>query len=258
MPSYTPVAALLRGLDVLRVVNQAGAADVRTLHAETGHDKATIVRMLETLIHAGYVVQEAGCYRPTGKVLQLSAGYDRMRQFEQVLTPVMAGFRAEVGWPSDFAMPDGTEMIVIETSRDHGPLSFNRRKGFRAPVLATSLGRAYLAYCPEAERDTLLRQLRDRAAAVSAPFPSGAELTALLETVRQDGFATMDPGYSDQEYGGTFWALAVPVQGARLYGALNLMLLRQAVSPDTARGHLLPKLQATAAALAGGFDRAGL
>ncbi len=59
MPSFKPVIALTRGLEILRVVNEQQLTSVGALHKATGLDKATIVRMLETLEHEGYVMRDA-------------------------------------------------------------------------------------------------------------------------------------------------------------------------------------------------------
>ena len=55
MACFKPVIALTRGLEILRVVNDEGRSTVRSLHKATGLDKATIVRMLQTLEHEGYI-----------------------------------------------------------------------------------------------------------------------------------------------------------------------------------------------------------
>jgi len=47
MPSYQPVEALLRGLDVLRSVNRLELASVLDIHRATGLNQPTVVRMLE-------------------------------------------------------------------------------------------------------------------------------------------------------------------------------------------------------------------
>ncbi len=257
MASYKPVAAVLRGLEILRLVSQGRRATVKALHAATGYDKATIVRMLETLIHAGYVVQdaEAGGYRVSGRVLQLASGYDRLQQSAELAAPTLARFRAEVGWPSDFALRDGDAMIVAGTSREPGPLAFNRRPGFRAPILETSIGRAYLAFCPEEERQQILAQLR----AVGVRIPPAADLDALLAQVRDEGVAIMDAAYSEREYNGKLWAMAVPVcDGERVYGAINMMMLSQAVTEARARADYLPGLRQVAREVAAAFCAGGL
>ncbi|QIE55038.1 helix-turn-helix domain-containing protein [Pikeienuella piscinae] len=258
MPSYKPVNALLRGLEVLRCVSRMGLATVRALHEETGVDKATIVRMLETLIHAGYVRRDKdeGGYRVAGLVLELSLGFDRLRVAADLAAPVLARFRAEIGWPSDFALRDGDAMIVAETSREPGPMFLNRRPGFRAPILPTSIGRAYLASCPAEERAEIVARLRAR----PEGGPSDAAIAALLRQVRRAGCAEMDEAYSQAEYAGLTSALAVPVMGGngRAHGALNVMYLRNAMSADRARRELPPRLRAAASELAAAFRDGGL
>ena len=82
MPSFRPVVALARGIEILRLVNDQRVSTVGSLHKATGLDKATIVRMLETLEHEGYVLRDAesATYAPTGRSLLLehvSAGLNR-------------------------------------------------------------------------------------------------------------------------------------------------------------------------------------
>ena len=70
MGSYKPVNAVIRGMEVLAAVNKLkGKATVGEIHRETAIDKATIVRMLETLMHAGYVYRDDDrtMYEVTGK-----------------------------------------------------------------------------------------------------------------------------------------------------------------------------------------------
>lgn len=259
MASYAPVTAALRGLEVLRVVNRAGMATVKAIHHETGYDKATIVRMLETLIHAGYVSRdaEAATYTVTGRVLQLSAGFVRYDKAGEACAPILSAFRESIGWPSDFAIRDDEAMIVVRTSRDTGPLSFNRNPGFRAPILLTSIGKAYLAFCPEHERVEITARLKETMP--RNQMPSQTRLDTMLATVRKAGFAVMEDAYSQREYKGTVWAMAVPVMDRqKLYGAMNIMMLRKTVTPDEARERYLAPLQTAAIEVAGALRSAGL
>jgi IclR family mhp operon transcriptional activator len=56
--AFAPVQAATKALTVLAAVNRSGLATVGELHADTGIPKPTIVRMLQTLIAAGYVEQD--------------------------------------------------------------------------------------------------------------------------------------------------------------------------------------------------------
>ena len=87
-----------------------------------------IVRMLETLQHAGYVVRlsDRAAYTTTARTLALSLGYAPQRELAAVAAPIMAALNEEVGWPSDLAVHDGEVMLVVQTSRGEGRLSFNR------------------------------------------------------------------------------------------------------------------------------------
>jgi IclR family mhp operon transcriptional activator len=252
MPSYEPVAALLRGLDVLRAVNRLLPASVADIHRLTGINQPTIVRMLETLIHAGFVIRHPRqpTYHPTGRTLELSAGYALHREIGLAATPVITRLRAATGWPSDVAVFDGDAMIVAHTSRGEGRFQFERRTGFRAPVLATSLGRAYLGFASEADRERAL------ALAARSPEPWDAiaarpsEAAAFFAGIRAAGFAAMDENYAAREYGGLASAIAVPVLvGGVAVASLNLMYLREAIGRNAVVENLLPLLREAAAEL---------
>ncbi|QRG04646.1 helix-turn-helix domain-containing protein [Xanthobacter dioxanivorans] len=250
MPSFKPVVAVLRGLDVLRAVNDTHAATVGSIHAATGLDKATIVRMLETLEHGGYVVRSGkrGTYAPAGRTLQLSQGYDLHKRLQAAADPILAAFRRRVGWPSDLAICERDEMMVVQTSREQGPLHLNRRPGYRAPVLVTSMGRAYLAFCAEKTRQAILDRLAMKAEGGSLDLP---RIEAMLAEVRVRGFAVMDDTYSASEYENLVWAMAVPVMdGPFACAALNIMMLRSAVSFEAAISQFLEPLRETAAQVA--------
>lgn len=254
MTSYKPVTAALRALEVLRVVNRLCPTTLKAIHAETGFDKATIVRMLQTLIHAGYITQDTdtGAYSVAGRVLQLSVGYSLHDQVADICTPILTRLRRAIGWPSDFAIRDAESMIVVQTTRTQGPLLFNRRPGFRAPMLLTSIGQAYLAACSDRECDEILTLLQTGSGGRNLSMPNNLERR--LATIRQSGYAVMDNTYSQAEYGGTIWAIAVPVaSGGRVYGALNIMLLRETVDEEMVKERYLPLLKDTAAELEHAF-----
>ena len=253
MPSFKPVIALTRGLEILRVVNQERQATIRGIHAITKLDKATIVRMLETLEHEGYVMRDPdqAVYSPTGRTLVLSQGFDRHLWIGRTAESIMNAFRLKIGWPSDVAIFDRDAMIVVQTTRDAGPLSMNRRTGFRAPVLATSLGRAYVAFCPEEEREQIIAHLASLPNDWNDLARQPRKLKTLLDTVRQQGYASMDPEYSKREYGSGVWAVGVPVMNdGKIYAAMNIMMLQSAVSPEMAAEKLIGPLQEAASELA--------
>lgn len=258
MTSYKPVNAVIRSLDVLAAANKLkGRATVGELHRETGIDKATIVRMLETLMHAGFVFRndEQPFYEVTGKTLLLCAGYDRHRAVGRIVAPIMASFRTEIGWPSDVAIFDRDAMLVVETSRQAGQMLVNRHPGYRAPILATSLGLAYLAFCADSERKQVLQREAEDPAAWNAIARDRAEAVRTFKDIGKRGFAMMHPEYSRIEYGHQISTIGVPiiVNGTSV-AAMNVVFLKNAVSVETAIETLLPGLKESAAKVADALE----
>jgi IclR family mhp operon transcriptional activator len=252
MPSYDPVTALMRGLDVLRAVNRLPSAGVKDIHHLTGLNQPTVVRMLETLIHAGFVIRhpQQPVYLPTGKTLELSAGYVLHREIGILATPVLTRLRAVVGWPSDIGVFDGDAMVVAHTSRGEGRFLFERRTGFRAPVFATSLGRAYLAFCGEDDRERAFALAARSPEPWNAPAHDAARAAKDFAAIRAAGYAVMDEAYASREYGGMASAIAVPVlAGGVAAASLNLMYLRDAIDQAAVVERLLPLLREAAVEL---------
>ena len=251
MSSYNSVIALVRGVEVLKAVNQLGQASVGAIHSATGINKPTVVRMLQTLIAEGYIAKDAdGLYVTTGKTLLLSQGYDLHRRVAALTEPLLTEAQSKLGWPLDIGLRDQDAMLVVQGSRHRAPMFFARKPGFRAPMLQTSLGRAYLAHCDEAEKNDILQRLGEASSLGYEPGMNLKDVAALLADVRSKGFAVMDDVYSQRECGGNFWAMAVPVlNGSKVLGAVNLMMVRHAVDLSTAAEKYLDELKSLSTAL---------
>lgn len=253
MSSFKPVEAVARALKILRVVNEEKHSTLTSIHKRTGIDKSTIVRMLETLNHEGYVARdpERPIYSPTARTMLLSQGYDKAKWVASIAEPTLVRFRNAIGWPSDIALFDYDAMVVAQTSRESGPLSFNRRPGFRSPILVTSIGLAYLAFCADEERQRIIDRLAASPEEWNKLARERERLDGILEQVRRDGYATMSGDYSNTIYSGNVWAIGVPVMHeGTLFATMNIMLLKSAITLDEARTNLLVPLQSTATEIA--------
>src|SRR5882762_6692181 len=148
MATYAPVTAILRALGVLESIAAQGSSTVKDLHAATRLPKSTLVRMLETLVHAGYVYSSGGepRYLLTARPLTLAGGFNQGRRLVSLLGPILGEFHKETRWPSDIGVFDRDAIVILETSREPGGLSVNWQVGSRLPATRTALGRAYLAF----------------------------------------------------------------------------------------------------------------
>jgi IclR family transcriptional regulator, mhp operon transcriptional activator len=243
----------VRGLLVLNVVSRRKKANVPDIHTETGLDKATIIRMLETLMHAGYVAKNEidGSYVPTGRTADLSSGLSVHERVVDSAGPIISAFQREVGWPCDLAVLDGDAMFLVYGRNERGALSVQRSAGFHTPLLMSSLGRAYLANCEKDEQDRLIARLAKVPGLDTQPARHPVELRAQLKKVRAQGFALGDEQYAARQHFPTLWGFAVPVRDSgTVYGSMGIIMLRNSVSLRAALQKYLRPMQKTAAEIA--------
>jgi IclR family mhp operon transcriptional activator len=150
-----------------------------------------------------------------------------------------------LSWPSDLATPDSGFMIVRESTHRSSMLSQHRATiGFRIPMLVSSLGRAWLAYCSDEEREATMAVLRARADDIGEMARDERLVKKILNETRKRGYGT-NTGEWLREASVT--AIGFPIlDGHRALGAINLVLVRDLVPPKEIRSRYVPLLRALA------------
>lgn len=160
--SVKSIDALRRGLDVMLAIQRSSAVTLQELHRQTGLSKATLLRILKTLQQAGWVERNEleKRYVPTSATGQSGAAAAWRTRLTALAASPRATLQRLVPWPIDLGVRDGTAMLILDTDRPRNGLAVNYRAlGFRPPMLLSSLGRCYLAFCPEDERREILAAL---------------------------------------------------------------------------------------------------
>ncbi|HVO48043.1 MAG TPA: helix-turn-helix domain-containing protein [Steroidobacteraceae bacterium] len=193
MESTRPIRALVRGLDALTTLNLRNGSTVSEIAHQIRLPRTTTYRILETLTHAGYVYRDPtdDRYRLTIRVHCLADGFDDDAWVTQIARPCVDDLGRELMWPVAFASLSGTQMLVRETTDHRSPLAIERfSPGVRLPLLVTAAGRAHLAFCPAAQRESLLEILRRSGSEVDRLAQNRGELDKILEETRQRGYAS--------------------------------------------------------------------
>jgi len=260
MPSPDTIRGLQRGLQVLHVLQSTSIASLHDIHVSTGISKPSLLRILKTLEQAGLVSRRLvdGRYRIGSAFSQMARKGDRYDRVAEATAPVFDKLCRKVLWPSDLLVPAGDHMERRETSRSQSP--FLLRPTLSAttvgqPVgwLLTGVGRAYLAFCPDRERETILRRLRKTNKPVDRFAHDPKRLETILAETRQRGYGTRDPTFTAGLYGGTpiddgLAAIAVPLlDRTRVHGSINLLWIRTAFAVEEFAARHLGDLQAAAA-----------
>ena len=238
-----PIESLHRGLEVVRAIEAASAATFTELQHETGLPKASLTRVLKTLQLAQWVHRNEVSGRYS---IQHQARTPANRSFlltraSELASGPREALLARVPWPTDLGVKDGNAMLSLDGAYAGHSFSANFRVlGARPSMLRSSLGRCYLAFCPDQERDQILNGLmRSRDPADQAGMRS-AELKRLIDQVRAQGYATRDARHTSTDSPERFGALAVPVHmGERIAGALCVVWIPALASEaQIARDHL--------------------
>ena len=246
MESTRPIRALIRGLEALAVLNRRDGATVSEVTSQIKLPRTTTYRILETLCQAGYVYRDAADdrYRLTVMVRGLADGFDDEAWVTQIARPCINDLCREIVWPISLSSPSGTCMLVRDTTDHSSPLAVERLSaGFRIPLLTTSSGRAYLAFCPEEQRECLLDILSRSPHEEDKLARSRPEVEKILDETREQGFATATRARRVSEQ----VAMAVPVLiEDRVLATVAVRFAASAVPTSVAVERFVPKLRDTA------------
>lgn len=251
------IRALERALDVLQVLQESRAMELKDLHQATGLPKATLLRVLTTLQSRGLVWRRMAdkAFLPSVAWRLRAHPVDDETRLVEVASPILETLCRRVSWPSVLAAPRLDSMEVIETNSpvsmvSHIPLG---PVGLRVNMLRSATGAAYLAYCSEGERGAILARLRSSGRPGDAVARDERWVARRLQQVRESGY-----GFRDASFGGHFDktrrefddgrdSIATPILvGDRVIGCVNLTwTARFADVAAIARKHLAALREAT-------------
>jgi IclR family mhp operon transcriptional activator len=235
-----PINALARGLEVLQALRDMRAATLHDLHLQTGFPKASLTRILYTLHRQGLVWQRIidGAYLPS-HAMHPRTQLDDTAWLVEIASPVLEQLCEKVKWPATLSVPRLDHVEVIETNAPRayfddirlGPI------GFRVNLLLAASGRAYLCFCPDQEREAVLRRLRDKDQPGHRKAWDDAWIRRVVATTRKRGYSTRDP-----DFGGDYDlprreaddgrnSIAMPIMvNQQVIGCINMSWRTRAVS----------------------------
>lgn len=249
---HDAVRALSRGLDVLEALETRDGMALRELHRITTLPKPTLLRLLSTLERHGYVSQRLadGYWRRTSRG-RLSAAFEAKEQLLDCSTAVLHELCRDIAWPSDVGVYREGTMEIIESNRALTPLAIAPVPvGLRVSLLGSGLGRAWLAYCGDAERQQAIAEawrVADRGASRTEPRQS---IDAVLQRTRRKGYGCRASTGVPSPIGQGDIGIAVPILSAgHLLGCVNIVWRSSAMSEAAFAGRYLPRLQQAAQAI---------
>ena len=255
------VRGLERGIQVLQALQAQPIAALHDIHVATKLPKATLLRILHTLEQSGLVMRRLGDgrYRMCTTLTRMVRKRDRYDRVAEAAAPVLDQLCQKISWASDLMVPAGDHMEIRETSRMRSPFLFGPdRIGTPVNWLLSGVGRAYLAFCPEEERQHILELMRKSTNPVNWLGRDAKRLNDVLAETRNRGYGTRDPAFGGGSYGTSIpdglEAIAVPLLGRkRVHGAINIIWTKPAHTIDEMVARHLADLQMAAVEIVDSF-----
>lgn len=228
---------LRRGIDVLRAVKAHQPCTLHQLHIATGLAKPTLLRFLATLEATGILFRsvDENRYRISVMNFLRDSKGDLRTLLLEAATPVLMRLCRQIAWATDVTMRDGNSMSVVASNRSLSPFPIKPSPiGHQPDMLLTAVGRAYLAFTAEEERNEILDGIK-----ASEPrhplIRNRARVAQILEETREQGYGVRSETKRDG-----FSAIAVPIVVAdRPVACMNLFYYASAVSlPHLVADHL--------------------
>ncbi len=203
----------LKGLAVMEAMSQdEGSSGVTELAEHLGLGKSNVHRLLQTLVHAGYVrrVEAVGRYELTTKLWELGARIHRRLDLRTEALPFMEQLAAVTHETVHLSILDGADVLYIEKIDSPQPVRAYTAVAGRAPAACVATGKAMLAWASVEDIALAAESLQ---AHTPQSITSAAELDRQLQQVRKLGYAVNTGEWREQVVG-----LAAPIHD--VYGTV--------------------------------------
>lgn len=211
--------SLVRGLRLLDVLSEAaGPVRFNALQEATGLPKATLNRVIQTLIDERYLLETDFGYRLGSRPFQLAHrvwdGFD----LRGAAAPVLERLSRKHNEAARLAVLDNTQVLYIDQRDAPREVRIGSAVGQQAALHSTALGKALAAYLDEEARRELYSS--DLEAMTDATVTSSEQLDRQLNMIKARGYA-VSIGEHHEELSG----VAAPIldHTARAIGAVGIV-----------------------------------
>ncbi|MDB6002407.1 MAG: IclR family transcriptional regulator [Rhizobacter sp.] len=214
---------------ILRVLSTPQPLRLADLSAGAGLNKATTLRLLETLIAEGFVQRDATskCYSLGDEALVLGVAMQGRDHIRDRARPSLVRLAAMSGDTALLSTRHGLESVCVDREFGSFPIRANYLDlGSRRPLGAGAGSLAILAWLPDVEVDTVL-DLLEPVFKKRYPRISRELLKTEIALARERGYVTLLDVVVDQMGG-----IGVPILGGdgKPIGALSIAALTQRIA----------------------------
>jgi DNA-binding IclR family transcriptional regulator len=201
------VRAVDRALDILLCFTRDEPTRSLTQIAEAIHmSKTTVHRLLATLENKRFITRDnnTNLYRLGLRFVEMGSIVMQDVELQRWAQPYLQRLSKEYGETVDLSILDGAHVIYLEVIESPQRVKLAAAVGQRLPACFTASGKALLAYLPEEQVQSIIRE--NLAEAANHNASAMPEMMADLRLTAERGYAI-----SEQEYEEEINAVAVPI-----------------------------------------------
>ncbi|NIC06379.1 IclR family transcriptional regulator domain-containing protein [Billgrantia bachuensis] len=183
--------SLVRGLNLLeRLAATPGGLALSELAEMVDLAPSTTHRLLQALQGQGFVTQdgELGVWKIDVKTFRIGNSFLEARDFVATSRPFLRRLTAQTGETANLGIRDGARAVFLAQSESPQMMRMITRLGSRAPLHASGVGKALMAWLPDDEFERVLAE-RGLERVTENTLHTPETLRANLAEVRQQGFA---------------------------------------------------------------------
>lgn len=183
--------SLVRGLNLLeRLSASPGGLALSELAEQADLAPSTTHRLLQALQGQGFVTQdsELGVWKIDVKTFRIGNSFLEARDFVATSRPFLRRLTALTGETANLGIRDDGTAVFLAQSESSQMMRMITRLGSRAPLHASGVGKALMAWLPDDELERVLAE-RGLARVTENTLHTPESLRAGLAEVRRQGFA---------------------------------------------------------------------
>ena len=211
MPPKNLVQSVLRALSILELLDERGELGVTEISESLNLDKSTAFRLVSTLRHSQFIVQNPANSKYANSYKLFELGQNVLHQTDLIAKayPYMREISMRTGETVNLAIHEGMEVVYVEKIETEDIVKISMSIGQRRPMYCTAVGKAILAYLPEPQRQDLASRF-DFKPFTPTTIRDKQSLLNILTKVRADGYAL-----DDQEHWPGIRCVAAPLLNGR-------------------------------------------
>lgn len=190
------------------------------LSRDSGMNKSTAYRMLETMRQLGYVQQDepGGRYMITSRMWQIGVRAFQRIDIRNLARPFLETLSRETDEPAVLAIVEGSDVVIVDRCASSQAVQTISQVGSRTPIHCSSLGKAYLMVDTEMRLQALKRPLQQF---TPRTITRMEDLRANIVTCVAAGLATAFDEYHEGVSG-----VSAPVMGSdgKVHGMMGITL----------------------------------